>query len=387
MNQTPNQTLNQTTQEIQLTLDGARLTCPPGTTILEAAEKAGITIPRLCHVGELLPSGACRICVVEVAGFRTLVGSCHTPVAEGMVVTTSSPRVKRARRAVIELLLTGHTGACVTDQRARECSLHKLAADLEVGPPRFHVKRPRLYAPEDQNPYVRRDMSKCILCRKCIRACRELAGQNVYSMAYRGFRSKVVVDTDVPLTKEVCKECGICIEVCPTNALSWPEGVTQQEGKRKAPLPENNRTNLLDLLSATQRRAGFLSEASLTEIASALDLPLSEVFGVASFYAFLATKPQGAHVIRVCKSLPCSLKEAPRIIESVQKTLGIAPGEVTPDGQFSFTLTNCIGACDQAPALMIDETVYGNLTPSKIAAILTSYREEKTHAPHRLTAL
>jgi NADH:ubiquinone oxidoreductase subunit E/NAD-dependent dihydropyrimidine dehydrogenase PreA subunit len=367
--------MNQTMKDIQLTIDGTRLSCPPGMTILEAAEKAGSMIPRLCHEKELVPSGTCRICVVEVEGARTLVGSCHTPVAEGMVVSTSSPRVKRARRAVLELLLTGHTGRCVTDLAARECGLHKLAADLEVGPPRFHVQRPRLYAPEDENPYVRRDLSKCILCRKCIRACRELAGQNVYSVAYRGFRSKVVVDNDSPLTKEICKDCGICIDACPTSALSWPEGVQHHEGKKKAPLPENPaRTRLLDLLLARQRTAGYLSAASLTDIAAALGLSVSEVYGVASFYAFLSTKPEGRHVIRVCKSLPCSLKEAPLIIESVQKTIGIAPGEVTPDGRFSLTLTNCIGACDEAPALMIDDTVYGNLTPSKLAAILTSYR-------------
>jgi NADH:ubiquinone oxidoreductase subunit E/NAD-dependent dihydropyrimidine dehydrogenase PreA subunit/ferredoxin len=367
--------------KVTLTIDGNQVSALKGMTILEAADSVGITIPRLCHQEGIKPSGNCRICVVEVEGSRTLVGSCHTPAAEGMVVATGSARVRKARQATIELLLAGHTGTCVTDTEARECGLHKLASDLEAGPPRFRVRRPRLYAAEHLSPYVLRDMSKCILCRKCIRACNEVARQGVYGMAYRGFASKVVVDCDVPLNKEVCKDCGICIEYCPTNALLWPEGVKKRKGtpKRKAPgapfSKSDTRTKLLSLLEARHRTAGYLSEESMAGIAASLQLPLSEVYGVASFYAFLSGKPQGEHVIRVCKSLPCYLKDAPMIIESVNKLIGIKPGETTPDGRFSFALTNCIGACDQAPAMLIDDTVHGNLTPGKIADILKSYRE------------
>ena len=367
--------------KVTLTIDGTKVSALKDMTILEAADSVGITIPRLCHQEGIKPSGNCRICVVEVEGSRTLVGSCHTTVAGGMVVATGTMRVREARQATIELLLAGHTGTCVTDMEARECGLHKLASDLEAGPPRFRVKRPRLYAAEHLSPYVLRDMSKCILCRKCIRACNEVARQRVYSMAYRGFASKVVVDCDVPLNKEVCKDCGVCIEYCPTNALLWPEGVKRRQGtpKRKAPgapFSENGaRTNLLDLLEAEHRTAGYLSEKSMSEIAANLRVPLSEVYGVASFHAFLSEKPQGQHVIRVCKSLPCYLKDAPMIVENVKKLIGIKPGETTADGRFSFALANCIGACDQAPAMLIDDTVHGNLTPGGIADILNSYRE------------
>jgi NADH:ubiquinone oxidoreductase subunit E/Pyruvate/2-oxoacid:ferredoxin oxidoreductase delta subunit len=367
--------------KVTLTIDGNPVSALRGMTILEAADSVGITIPRLCHQEGIKPSGNCRICVVEVEGSRNLVGSCHTPIAEGMVVVTGSARVRKARRATVELLLAGHTGTCVTDREARECGLHNLASDLEAGPPQFHVRRPRLYEAEQISPYVRRDMSKCILCRKCIRACNEVARQKVYSMAYRGFASKVVVDCDVPLNKEVCKDCGICIDYCPTNALMWPEGVKRREGRPKteapaAVFPENgDRTNLLDLLKARQRTAGYVSEEALKEIAAFLNLSLSEVYGVASFYAFLSRRPQGQHVIRICESLPCYFRDAPVIIESVKKLIGISPGETTPDGRFSLVLTNCIGACDQAPAMLIDETLYGNLTPEKIAGILKSYRE------------
>ncbi len=366
-------------EQVSVTVDGMQMNGARGSTIFETAENAGIMIPRLCHRDGLKPSGNCRVCVVEVEGARTLVASCHTPIAEGMEISTRSARVLQARRAIIELLLTAHTGSCVTDSEARECGLHKIASDFEVGPPRFRVRRPRLYAPENASPYVLRDMSKCILCRNCVRACREVAGQTVYSMAYRAFGSKVVVDCDVPLDKEVCKDCGVCIEYCPTSALLWPEGVKKREGafqKKVTGKPENGaREKLLDLLKEQQRRTGCLSEQSMAEIAGDLGIPMGDVYGVASFYAFLSTRPQGRNIIRICKSLPCHIKDAPMIIASVRQTIGIMPGETTRDGRFSFELTNCIGACDQAPAMLLNDTVYGNLTPGKIVEILQSHRD------------
>jgi NADH:ubiquinone oxidoreductase subunit E/Pyruvate/2-oxoacid:ferredoxin oxidoreductase delta subunit len=373
--------MEESMKNISLTIDGMVVGGPPGTTILDAAAKAGIDIPHLCHQEGIAPSGNCRICVVEVQGSRTLVGSCHTPIVEGMVIHSHSEKVLEARRATIELLLTGHTGSCVTDTEARECALHKLASDFEVGPPRFHVKRPRLYASEE-GPYVLRDMSRCILCRKCIRACAEVAHQNVYSMAYRGFGSKVVVDCDIPLDKEVCKDCGICIDYCPTSALMWPEGVKKREGtpgRKKVgmpPVPENGtREKLLTLLEESRRTEGSLTEGSMTAIARDLGVTLSEVYGVATFYSFLSTGPKGKNVIRICKSLPCHMKNGPMIIESVARNIGIGPGQTTADGAFSFELTNCIGACDRAPAMLVNDRVYGNLNPGKISDILKSYRE------------
>ncbi|MGD0229553.1 MAG: NAD(P)H-dependent oxidoreductase subunit E [Syntrophorhabdales bacterium] len=363
-------------KNISLTIDGKNVSGPLGMTILEAAGRVDVEIPRLCHDEGIKPSGNCRICVVEVEGSRTLVGSCHTPIAEGMVVRSRSQRVLEARQATIELLLAAHTGSCVTDSDAHECTLHNLASDLEVGPPRFSVRRRRLYA-QEESPYVRRDMSRCILCRKCIRACAEVAGQNVYAMAYRGFGSKVVVDFDEPLNKEVCRDCGICIEYCPTSALTWPEGIKKEVGKKKTEAPrlfENAaRPKLLDLLKSKQRTEGYLSRTSLAAIAGEVGLPLSEAYGVASFYAFLATKPRGRNVIRICKSLPCYLANAPMMIEAIARSAGVKPGETTPDGRFSFELTNCIGACDQAPAMLINDTVYGKLTPGKIADILKEF--------------
>jgi len=134
------------------------------------------------------------------------------------------------------------------------------------------------------------------------------------------------------------------------------------------------RQELLELLIETQHKFGYLSGELLVEIAESLGLSVSEVYGVATFYSFLSAKPQGRNVIRVCKSVPCFLKSSQLIIESVEKELGIKPGETTPDSRFSFELTNCIGACDKAPAMMINGDVYGDLTSEKISEILAGYK-------------
>ena len=130
---------------------------------------------------------------------------------------------------------------------------------------------------------------------------------------------------------------------------------------------------LLVELEKTQRETGHLSTEYLAGLAKSLDIPLSRVYGVASFYSFLATKPQGRNVIRICRSLPCILKNAEMIIETISEELGIKPGQTTADGRFTFELTNCVGACDKAPAMLVNDDVYGDLTPAKISKILDSY--------------
>ncbi len=209
-------------EDVKVRIDGADVIGRRGMTILEAAKIIGVEIPTLCHHPDLTPSGNCRVCVVEVEGARALTGACHTPIAGGMIIQTRSPKVRAARKIAVELLMVGHTGECVRDEYTHSCELRKLAEQLEGGAPRFLTRKPRTYPIEELNPYVCRDMSKCILCRRCIGACREIAKKNVYSIAYRGFASKVVVDFDDPLTTELCRDCGICIDYCPTNALAKP---------------------------------------------------------------------------------------------------------------------------------------------------------------------
>ena len=132
--------------------------------------------------------------------------------------------------------------------------------------------------------------------------------------------------------------------------------------------------NLLALLKRGQSKFGCVPDEFIAEAAQSLNITISKVYGVATFYSFLSTKPLGRNVIRICKSLPCYLKNSQMIIKSVEDNIGIKPGETTPDGKFSFQLTNCIGACDKAPAMMINGNVHVNLTPRKISQILKTYK-------------
>ncbi len=133
------------------------------------------------------------------------------------------------------------------------------------------------------------------------------------------------------------------------------------------------REQLLGMIKGEQEKRGYVSEEAMVEMARGLGMTLGDVYGVTTFYAFLSTKPLGRHVIRVCKSVPCCLKMAEVILGNLQEELGIGPGETTADGRFSLEVTNCIGACEQAPAILVDEQVYGNLTSEKISETLRSF--------------
>ena len=204
--------------KIKLTINGKEVSGRPEMTILEVARENGIDIPTLCYIPDLSPIGACRLCVVEVEGSRTLVGSCHTPVAEGMVVQTHSPKVIATRRVLVELMLASHPDACLICDKANICELRRIAADLEVGLPRFRARR-HYYPVEDENSKMIRDMSKCVQCRRCVIACKNESGAPLFSMAYRGFDSKVIYGFDQPLSSQVCDDCDACIEICPSGAL------------------------------------------------------------------------------------------------------------------------------------------------------------------------
>jgi len=138
--------------------------------------------------------------------------------------------------------------------------------------------------------------------------------------------------------------------------------------------PSRGREDLIELLKEAQQRFGYVPEEVMAELAESLEIPINEVYGVASFYSFLSIKPLGRNVIRICQSLPCYLKYCQTIIETVEKELGIKPGETTPDGRFSFQLTNCIGLCDRAPAMLINHDAHVDLTPEKISQILKTYQ-------------
>jgi NADH dehydrogenase/NADH:ubiquinone oxidoreductase subunit G len=210
-------------------MNGVPLSGREGMTILEVARENGIHIPTLCYLEDLAPFGACRLCVVEVEGFRTLVGSCHTPITEGMVVHTHTPKVMEARRILVELMLASHPDSCLVCDKANRCELRKIAADLDIGLPRFRIRK-HYYPVEDQNPHIVRDLSKCIMCRRCVAACQNLNGQKMFSVAYRGFNSKVIYGLDQPVgSEEICRDCEICISLCPTGALSKPIRIREKK--------------------------------------------------------------------------------------------------------------------------------------------------------------
>ena len=133
------------------------------------------------------------------------------------------------------------------------------------------------------------------------------------------------------------------------------------------------RENLLGKLKEAQQQYGYVSRETITETAQAFDLPISEVYGITTFYSFLSTRPLGHYVIRICRSIPCDMQNAQMIIDSIAAEIGIAPGQTTADGKFSFELTNCIGACDLAPAMLVNHEIYGHLTPDKIKEILRAF--------------
>jgi NADH:ubiquinone oxidoreductase subunit E len=138
-------------------------------------------------------------------------------------------------------------------------------------------------------------------------------------------------------------------------------------------LTANERDKLLPILQEEQELNGYISEPFIEQTALSLGLSVSEVYGVASFYHLLSIRPLGRNVIRVCKCIPCYLKNSQLVVETIQETLGISPGETTPEGRFTLQLTNCIGACDQAPAMLINHDLHGSLTPAMIVKILSAY--------------
>ncbi len=212
--------------EITLTIDGQKVTVPAGTTVLEAVRQAGIFIPTLCHDPELSGWGGCRLCVVEIPGMRNLPASCVTAATEGMVVYTASPAVIEARKIILDLLLSNHPEDCLTCGKNGDCRLQDYAYLYGVRSGTFPGER-HSYPVEDDNPFIVRDLNKCILCGKCVRMCAEVQGKNIVDFAYRGFNTKISPAMDTSLGASDCVFCGNCVAVCPVGAL-------QEKGLRKS---------------------------------------------------------------------------------------------------------------------------------------------------------
>lgn len=207
---------------MELTINDTPCVFSPGQTILEVATDHGIFIPTLCHLPGCTPTGACRICVVEVWGARTLVASCAAPASEGMIVHTDSERVIRARKTVLRLMLDSGNHDCLLCPAAGDCTLQSLAYRYGVGTGTFERTKAR-FRPETGNPFIVRDFSKCILCGRCVQACNEVQVNEAIDFGYRGAATKIVAGCDTTLAESDCVFCGECLQVCPTGALSMTD--------------------------------------------------------------------------------------------------------------------------------------------------------------------
>lgn len=203
---------------VQLTINNIKVNAEEGMTILDAAKSVGIKIPTLCHMKDLVPSGACRICVVEVEGQRGLIPSCAYPVSEGMVVHTNSPRVRRARKTIVELLIENHPQDCLICVRNKNCELQDLSETYGVREHRYFGEC-KSHAIDTSSPSIERDPAKCILCGRCVRACNEIQKIGAIDFANRGFNSIVTTPYNKGLNISDCILCGQCILACPTAAL------------------------------------------------------------------------------------------------------------------------------------------------------------------------
>jgi NADH-quinone oxidoreductase subunit G/NADP-reducing hydrogenase subunit HndD len=221
---------------INLTINNRKIQAEPGSSILEAAQAAGEKIPTLCHIKELFPSGACRICVVEVKGKPNLTPSCAFPAEEGMEIQTRSPRVITARRTIIELLLASHPFDCLTCPKNGYCELQSLASEYGIDRVPFQGKTRHHYT-DFSSPSIIREPDKCILCGRCVRICEEIQGVAAIDFTCRGFHTMVLPPFEEDLSETTCVNCGQCTLACPTGALHEVRAVekvmmTMQEGKK-----------------------------------------------------------------------------------------------------------------------------------------------------------
>jgi len=204
---------------INIIIDDIKVKVKEGITILDAAKKVGIKIPTLCVMSELgFTPGSCRICVVEVVGVPALVASCAYPVKEGLNIYTNNKRVARVRKMTLELLLANHPLDCMTCEKSGSCILEDLAYDLGIKKSRFEQNKKEITI-DSNNPFIVRELDKCLLCGRCVEICNEIQQSNILDFGYRGTKTKIIVDVGVDLKNSNCVFCGQCVAVCPVGAL------------------------------------------------------------------------------------------------------------------------------------------------------------------------
>ncbi len=207
-------------QTVNIKINGMPLSVPENYTILEACRDASIDIPTLCYLKGINEIGACRMCVVEVKGARSLVAACVYPVNEGMEIITNSEMVAKSRRQTLELILSTHNKSCLSCVRSGSCELQQLSADYGVENEHRYNGENMVYPIDRSAPHMYRDNSKCILCRRCVAACDKVQSVSVIGANDRGFKTHIGCTFDNGLADVACVSCGQCIVVCPTGALS-----------------------------------------------------------------------------------------------------------------------------------------------------------------------
>jgi len=206
---------------ISAEVDGQPVRVPEGTSVLRAAALAGIDIPKLCATDSLEPFGSCRLCLVEIDGSRGTPASCTTPVTDGMVVRTQTPKLARLRENVMELYISDHPLDCLTCAANGDCELQDMAGAVGLREVRYGYEGANHLdaAPDHSNPYFDFEPSKCIACSRCVRACGEVQGTFALTIAGRGFDSKVTAGAGESFMDSECVSCGACVQACPTATL------------------------------------------------------------------------------------------------------------------------------------------------------------------------
>lgn len=219
---------------VNLTIDDVKIQAEKGTTILQAAKKAGIDIPTLCFLKEINEVGDCRICLVEVEGRKGFATSCIQTVEEGMVVHTHTPNVLEARHVILDLIISNHSKDCLTCTRSGNCELQTLAVKFNVLSVEFPGERTE-HKIDNLSPSIVRDFNKCILCRRCVSACKNVQKIGAIDCINRGFESCISTVGDHSLNDVNCTNCGQCIQACPTGALHEKENINDVWPKLKDP--------------------------------------------------------------------------------------------------------------------------------------------------------
>ena len=209
---------------VTLTIDEQKVTVEKGTTILQAANQAGIDIPTLCFLKDINEVGDCRMCIVEVEGRRGFATACIQKVEEGMVVHTNTPNVLEARHVILDLIISNHAKDCLTCTRSGNCELQALATKFNITKVEFEGERVS-HKIDDLSPSIVRDFNKCILCRRCVAACKNVQKIGAIDCINRGFESCISTVGDHSLNDVNCTFCGQCIEACPTGALHEKETI------------------------------------------------------------------------------------------------------------------------------------------------------------------